>query len=325
MSNKKLIYVVDDDAGARLLISNVVEQTGYKCVAFESGKKLLADLATTDEFPDLILLDAMLKTESGLDVLIELKSNESTSFISVIMITGAQQVEIIKKAFIVGISDILLKPIQIKLLQQRIKENLTIRIDEKNVYHIMGRLHVESPELLNAVGLKEVSKNRRCYPVSYEDTNLAILIPAENRPKSFLNLPIKDIKKKVKIFRNSKVRWNQIWPSLGSNTISNAESDENAFNPNIEPEVLPQQKSELLKKLHKMISESAPLNFMKIAEKLTRVDMDSHIFRVKYDIRGNIIKNILKWADNSTLALQEAEIWKDKFPNLDPNKKGDNQ
>lgn len=333
---KKLIYVIDDDEVSRNQIAKMVLRAGFNCALFESGHKLLSTLSTSDQKPDLILLDLVLKdSESGLDVLTYLKSNEETAYISVIMITGTQQVDAIKKAFLVGISDFLLKPIKSDVLLQRIKENLTIKIDEENIYQLLERLHVENTELLNAVGLKEFSNNKRCYPVSYQDANLVVLIPTENRPKHFLNIPIVELRKKVKIFRNAKVRWNQIWPWLSTDPVlSSEESQEKEANrkgqeaavggdESREEMLLDNEpkKQSLLDKVKDMVSQDGPYQFTQFAQQLTHEDVSALNLDINFELRGEIIKNILKWSDDSTGAAQEAEIWKDRFPHLDPNHK----
>lgn len=75
--------------------------------------------------PDLILLDVMMPKLDGISVLWELKAQESTSKIPVIILTNSSDTETISKIMQTGTSDYLLKSEQsIEQIVQKIKDVL---------------------------------------------------------------------------------------------------------------------------------------------------------------------------------------------------------
>src|SRR5438105_3880253 len=92
--HKKLL-LVEDELQISDLYQHILSQAGLKIIAAFDGEEGLK-LAQTR--PDLILLDIMLPKKNGMTVLHELKSNEQTKDIPVILLTNLGQADIIKTA-----------------------------------------------------------------------------------------------------------------------------------------------------------------------------------------------------------------------------------
>ena len=89
MSVKKPLHTVlciDDEQDIRTLVKLVLEREGYRVLTAENGTVGLSVGRT--EHPDIILLDVVMPTVSGHEVLRWLKADPATRDIPVIMLTA---------------------------------------------------------------------------------------------------------------------------------------------------------------------------------------------------------------------------------------------
>jgi CheY-like chemotaxis protein len=86
---KKKILVVDDEMDIRIFISTLLETNGYKPLVAKDGEEGLKMIK--ENKPDGIILDVMMPKESGLKLYREIKSNENTSQIPVIMCSAVSK------------------------------------------------------------------------------------------------------------------------------------------------------------------------------------------------------------------------------------------
>jgi len=113
------ILVVEDETPIREMISFVLEQNGFNSVEAKDYDQALS--LVKEPYPDLILLDWMLPGGSGLKIARELKRNEYTRNIPIIMLTARSDEHDKVKGFDVGIDDYVTKPFSPKELIARIK------------------------------------------------------------------------------------------------------------------------------------------------------------------------------------------------------------
>ncbi len=122
------ILIVDDDTLSQKLLKKLLEKQGYKNVMVaDSGENALALIHK--ELPDLVLLDIYMSGIDGYEVCRRLQSDELTSNISVIIVTGgaAQADEAIERSFKAGATDFITKPVRSIEFQVRIKSSLMIK------------------------------------------------------------------------------------------------------------------------------------------------------------------------------------------------------
>ncbi|HEV7536656.1 MAG TPA: response regulator, partial [Acidimicrobiia bacterium] len=79
----RLVLVVDDEPMLRNLLSRLLRMEGYDVLEAADGQAALDVLRT--EKPDLVLLDVMMPTRDGLDVLGDLRR---TSNVPVILVSA---------------------------------------------------------------------------------------------------------------------------------------------------------------------------------------------------------------------------------------------
>ena len=80
---KKKVLVVDDEMDIRIFISTLLETNGYKPIVAKDGEEGLR--MVQENKPDCVILDVMMPKESGLKLYREIKGNENTRHIPVIM------------------------------------------------------------------------------------------------------------------------------------------------------------------------------------------------------------------------------------------------
>ena len=86
MSEKQLVYIVEDDASIRELEIYALKNSEFEVKGFESGKSMMAQLE--NKAADIILLDIMLPEEDGLTILNSIRQTPAYSEIPVIMVTA---------------------------------------------------------------------------------------------------------------------------------------------------------------------------------------------------------------------------------------------
>lgn len=113
------ILIVEDEAPIREMLAFVMEQHGYQPVeagTFEQGLE-----AVTEPYPDMILLDWMLPGGSGVQLAKQLKSQDHTRHIPIIMLTARSEEEDKVRGLEVGADDYITKPFSPKELMARMR------------------------------------------------------------------------------------------------------------------------------------------------------------------------------------------------------------
>ncbi|MDJ0570832.1 MAG: response regulator, partial [Pleurocapsa sp. MO_192.B19] len=116
-----VILVADDDQSTRILLRLVLQKEGYQIIEVENGQECIA--RWQEHQPDMILLDAMMPVMDGFSCCQQLKLNqmqENELGIPVLMITGLNDKESVDRAFAVGATDYITKPIHPPVLCQRL-------------------------------------------------------------------------------------------------------------------------------------------------------------------------------------------------------------
>jgi len=124
MENKKIL-VVEDEASLQKSLVEFLNAENFVAVGANDGEQGL--VMAKKEKPDLILLDIILPKKDGYEVLAELKQDETTKKIPVILLTNLEGPEDIGKAFDQGVSTYLVKSnYKLEDIVKKIKETLKI-------------------------------------------------------------------------------------------------------------------------------------------------------------------------------------------------------
>lgn len=107
-SNKRIVYIEDEQEMIDL-VSLILSRKGYEIIGANGGREGLEIVKS--ELPDLILLDLMMPDLDGWDVYQQLKAEEDTSNIPVIVITAkAQSIDKVLGLHIAKVDDYISKP-----------------------------------------------------------------------------------------------------------------------------------------------------------------------------------------------------------------------
>ena len=107
MCSMKRILFIEDEAALQKTFSDILKSEGFEVISALDGETGL-NLAKKEN-PDLILLDLILPKIHGLDLLKEIKQNENTKNIPVIVLTNVESIEKIDKALELGATTYLVK------------------------------------------------------------------------------------------------------------------------------------------------------------------------------------------------------------------------
>lgn len=118
-ANNAHILIVDDDEMSRMLTRAALEGAGYKVSEASDGNELVSSFEQHQ--PVLILLDVMMPGVDGFIACEALRAHPLGSHVPVLMMTGLDDVESINRAYEVGATDFVTKPINFDLLDHRLR------------------------------------------------------------------------------------------------------------------------------------------------------------------------------------------------------------
>jgi len=119
------ILVVDDQP-ANIMVLGEALKNDYQVKLATNGLKGL-EIASSDNPPDLILLDIVMPGINGYDVCIKLKQDLHTQKIPVIFITAKDQEEDETKGLDCGAVDYITKPFSLPIVKARVKTHLELK------------------------------------------------------------------------------------------------------------------------------------------------------------------------------------------------------
>lgn len=125
MERKKKILIVDDEMTTVQFLKHKLRFEGYDTAEACDGKEGLEQVAEYN--PDLVILDVMMPEIDGYEVCRQVKSNENTKHIPIIMLTGKTEVESRVKGLNIGADDYLSKPFNYEELSARVRSLITAR------------------------------------------------------------------------------------------------------------------------------------------------------------------------------------------------------
>lgn len=140
-----VVLVVDDEEGIREILTDILEDEGYRVVTAADGIAALTQLEA--EPVDCVLLDVWLPGKGGLDVLAKIR--ESTPRLPVIVISGHGSIDMAVKAVKMGAFDFLEKPLSLDRvttlvrnaieLERLRRENEVLRASARHVTRLVGQ------------------------------------------------------------------------------------------------------------------------------------------------------------------------------------------
>ncbi|WP_457568712.1 sigma-54-dependent transcriptional regulator [Desulfurobacterium sp.] len=103
------ILIVDDEAGIRESLSDILKDEGYSVSTAESGSKGIEKIYS--ELPDIVILDLFLPGIPGMEILKKLSKEKMTEKTVIIVISGHGNIQTAVEAIKMGAFDFIEKPI----------------------------------------------------------------------------------------------------------------------------------------------------------------------------------------------------------------------
>jgi diguanylate cyclase (GGDEF)-like protein/PAS domain S-box-containing protein len=179
------VLVVDDDEVFSLLASETLQQAGYTAMVAATGRAALEILAV--QRPDLVLLDVELPDANGFDLCTSIREASGGADIPIVMVTGHNDTESIERAFMVGATDFIHKPVLWQTLPQRVEFILraqdtlqSLRISEQKNRALLQAL----PDTIyivdgNGILLEHITGVERAAASSLVGKHIEEVIPAD--------------------------------------------------------------------------------------------------------------------------------------------------
>ncbi|MGP4072341.1 response regulator [Piscibacillus sp. B03] len=120
---KDEVFVVDDEPGIRLLLSEIVRRADYNVTSFERSDQALSEALTKS--PTIIFLDYLMEPMRGDEF--AKKLNDQHADIPVVLMSGIAEKEVRKSIGDLKVYDVLEKPFSVQQIHQ-ILEGLSVRI-----------------------------------------------------------------------------------------------------------------------------------------------------------------------------------------------------
>ncbi|MBV1923598.1 MAG: response regulator, partial [Flavobacteriaceae bacterium] len=126
-----LMLVVDDNDDIRSFINESFKNE-YRIIEAIDGKKGIE--VALEYIPDIIISDVMMPNVSGIELCTQLKQDQRTSHIPIVLLTAKVDQESQFQGLETGADDYVLKPFSVKLLATRVKNLVKSRIQLQDRY-----------------------------------------------------------------------------------------------------------------------------------------------------------------------------------------------
>lgn len=121
---KETILIVDDNLDNVTLLHKVLTKAGYKTLQGFNGEDAVR--MAREQLPDLILLDIMMPVMDGFTACEQIRSDENTRDIPILMLTAKQEIADKVRGLEIGADDYITKPFHLQELLARIKARLKL-------------------------------------------------------------------------------------------------------------------------------------------------------------------------------------------------------
>jgi|SaaInlV_200m_DNA_3_1039701.scaffolds.fasta_scaffold25102_2 two-component system, chemotaxis family, chemotaxis protein CheY len=120
LATKEMLFlIVDDQQTMRRLLKSSLRQLDYK--NFKEAENVLEALGILKSAPiDFVILDWSMPGEPGISLLKQIKASEEWQKIPVLMVTSESDQEIIMEAIKAKVDGYILKPVNTKILAEKI-------------------------------------------------------------------------------------------------------------------------------------------------------------------------------------------------------------
>lgn len=125
----KTVLIAEDEAYIVESLTFLLQRAGYEVRTVDDGAAALSAIAKSP--PDLFILDIMIPTMNGFDVLRRLRASDEHGDVPVLALTAKGQEEDRRRMFDLGADEFVTKPFSNADLMERVKRLLGDATDER--------------------------------------------------------------------------------------------------------------------------------------------------------------------------------------------------
>ncbi|MDQ6876339.1 MAG: response regulator [Candidatus Dormibacteraeota bacterium] len=162
-TGRELVLVVDDDEQMLRLVKRVLERAGFECVPIGDGEA--AHDAAVDWRPDIILLDLMLGSTTGDQILADIRRDFRTRLIPVVFLTVRSSLKDKVEHLLAGADDYVTKPFIPEELVARLRAVISRSTNTRDLNPLTGMSG--NSDILREIN-KRLKSNER-FAVLYPD------------------------------------------------------------------------------------------------------------------------------------------------------------
>jgi two-component system alkaline phosphatase synthesis response regulator PhoP len=120
--------IIDDEINAVDLLKHRLENEGYQVLALLNAKEIISEVHRF--LPDIIILDLLMPELGGLDACEMLNKDPVGQSTPIIVVSGLNKDIDKKKAYVMGIQEYFVKPVDIEVLLQAIRKYIKEKEEE---------------------------------------------------------------------------------------------------------------------------------------------------------------------------------------------------
>jgi len=117
--DQPLVLIVDDDLIVRALMRAALEKDGFAVIEAGDGREA-CDLCA-DHCPELLIVDVVMPEMDGYELCRVLRQRPETAYVPILVATGLDDVPSIATAYEAGATDFISKPINLLILNHRVR------------------------------------------------------------------------------------------------------------------------------------------------------------------------------------------------------------
>jgi len=182
----KMILVVDDSRLIRNQVANLLQRYGYRTVSASNGVEGLKCLLENKNI-DLVILDVIMPVMDGRAMIEEIRSNKRIKDVPILVLTATKHVEMIAQCMEAGCNDYLVKPVNPRLLYQRVQNMIESnpRSHQRVVCNVVAEVSTGPEQLIGEI--QELCEAGACLlldsPLDEGDiVKVSFILPRETVP-----------------------------------------------------------------------------------------------------------------------------------------------
>ncbi len=183
------VLVADDDPMLRLLTVKALQKEGFEVLQAGNGEEALSLFDRS--LPDIVILDVMMPVMDGFSACGEIRKHPRGALVPVLMVTGLDDVESIRRAYEAGATDFATKPINWLVLGHRVRYMLRA----SSSIGALQRSEAKNRALLNAVPdlMLRVSRTGELLEFKQAKTSPALIIGEQDIGRSIADVLLSEI------------------------------------------------------------------------------------------------------------------------------------